>query len=158
MAKPICFPNQFNRQYSSIFTFTCPVVDRSQLKSNWHQSIHSGYLQNVEHMTTRQTAYQRTSNHHPRNKLSCLSHGIHSNLWNGQEWAKWISPDTESIHSMRKGQETHTNGQRILLFIMRPLAISHKVWQRLYFSDIRVIIQDKYSKILYFIYQSQVSE
>ena len=47
----------------------CPVVDRSQLRSNGHQRIHTGYLQNALRMRTGhrtgQTAYQRMSNAHP---------------------------------------------------------------------------------------------
>ena len=50
---------------------TCPAVDRSQFRSNGHQRIHIGYLQDAERMRTGkptrtgQTAYQRTSNVHP---------------------------------------------------------------------------------------------
>ena len=31
---------------------TCPVVDRSQLDSNGHQQIHTGYLQDAKRMRT----------------------------------------------------------------------------------------------------------
>ena len=34
---------------------TCPEVDRSQLRSNEHQPIHTGYLQDADHMRNRQT-------------------------------------------------------------------------------------------------------
>ena len=48
-----------------VLTVTCPVVDRSQVKSNGHQRIHTGYLQDAERTRTGQTAYKRTSNVHP---------------------------------------------------------------------------------------------
>ena len=35
---------------------TCPEVDHSQLRSNGHQRIHTGYLQDAERMRTGQTA------------------------------------------------------------------------------------------------------
>ena len=53
------------RPGSSVLTVTCPVVDRSQLRSNGHKRMHTGYLQDAERTRTGQTAYQRTSNVHP---------------------------------------------------------------------------------------------
>ena len=53
------------RPGNSVLTVTFPVVDRSQVRSNGHQRIHTGYLQNAEQMRTGQTAYQRTSNVNP---------------------------------------------------------------------------------------------
>ena len=50
---------------NSVLTVTCPVVDRSQVRSNGHQRIHTGYLQDAERTRTGQTAYKRTSNVHP---------------------------------------------------------------------------------------------
>ena len=53
------------RPGKSVLTVTCPVVDRSQVRSNGHQRIHTGYLQDAERTRTGQTAYKRTSNVHP---------------------------------------------------------------------------------------------
>ena len=36
-------------------SFTCPVADRSQLRSKGHQRIYTGNLQDAECMGTRQT-------------------------------------------------------------------------------------------------------
>ena len=52
------------RPGNSVLTVTCPVVDRSQVRSNGHQRIHTGYLQDAERTRTGQTAYKRTSNGH----------------------------------------------------------------------------------------------
>ena len=35
------------RPGTSVLTVTCPVVDRSQVRSNGHQRIHTGYLQDA---------------------------------------------------------------------------------------------------------------
>ena len=53
------------RPGNSVLTVTCPVVDRSKLRSNGDQRICTGYLPDAERMRTGQTAYQRTSNVHP---------------------------------------------------------------------------------------------
>ena len=53
------------RPGNSVLTVTCPVVDRSQHRSNGHKRMHTGYLQDAERTRTGQTAYQRTSNVHP---------------------------------------------------------------------------------------------
>ena len=53
------------RPGNSVLTVTCPVVDRSQVRSNGHQWINTGYLQDAERTRTGQTAYQRTSNVRP---------------------------------------------------------------------------------------------
>ena len=42
---------------------TCLEVDRSQLRSNGHQWIHTGDLQDAERMRTRQTARERGKPH-----------------------------------------------------------------------------------------------
>ena len=52
------------RPENSVLTVTCPVVDRSQVRSNAYQRIHTGYLQDAERMRTGQTAYKRASNVH----------------------------------------------------------------------------------------------
>ena len=52
------------RPGNSVVTVTFPVLDRSQLGSNGHLRIHTGYLQDAERTRTGQTAYQRTSNVH----------------------------------------------------------------------------------------------
>ena len=44
-------------------SFTCPAVDRSQLRSNRHQQIHKGYLQDAERMRTGQTAREPDKPH-----------------------------------------------------------------------------------------------
>ena len=49
------------RPGNSFSTVKCPVVDRSQLRSNGHKRMHTVYLQNAERTRTGQTAYQRTS-------------------------------------------------------------------------------------------------
>ena len=46
-------------------SFTCPADDRSQFRSNGHQRIYTGCLQDAERMRTGQTAYQRMGNVHP---------------------------------------------------------------------------------------------
>ena len=53
------------RPRNSVLTVTCPVVERSQLRSNGHKRMHTGYLQDAERTRTGQTAYQRKSNVHP---------------------------------------------------------------------------------------------
>ena len=55
----------FNMRYSSVLTVTCPVVDRSQLRTNGHKLMHTRYLHDAERTRTGQTAYQRTSNVYP---------------------------------------------------------------------------------------------
>ena len=45
------------RQGNSV---TWPVVDRSQLRSNRHQRVHTGYLQDAQRMRTGQTHENRT--------------------------------------------------------------------------------------------------
>ena len=52
-------------------SFTCPVVDRTQLRSNGHQRVHTGYLQEAERMRTGQTAREPGKPH-----TNC--HGTHS--------------------------------------------------------------------------------
>ena len=49
-------------------SFTCPAVDRSQLRSNGHQRIHTGcgmHENRTNRTRTGQTTYQRMSNVHP---------------------------------------------------------------------------------------------
>ena len=41
----------------------CPVVDRSQLRSNGHKRIYTGYLQDAEHMRTGQTTREQDKPH-----------------------------------------------------------------------------------------------
>ena len=59
----------FNMLYSPgklrLLTVTCPVVDRSRIRSNEHKRMHTGYQQDAERTRTGQTAYQRTSTVHP---------------------------------------------------------------------------------------------
>ena len=98
---------------NSVLTVTYPVVDRSQLRSNGHKRVHTGYLHDAERTRTGQTAHQRTSNVHPPDifirwrpfevlNMSKTCQRIRPD--------KADIPDTERIHRMRNGQETHANG------------------------------------------------
>ena len=127
----------FNRRYSSgelrhvYLTVICPVVDRSQVRSNGHQRIHTGYLQDAERTRTGQTAYKRTSNVHPPDIFI---------RWRPFEHVQNLPTDktgqnghhlTRNAFTARgtdeKRMRTDTNGQRILLSVTRPLALSGKV-------------------------------
>ena len=101
-----------SRPRNSVLTVTCPVVDRSQLRSNGDQRICTEYrMQNAWEPDKPHTRAQITFIHR-----TSLSGGVRSKFWtcpklaNGQDRTKRISPDTERIHRMRNGQETHANG------------------------------------------------
>ena len=60
--------HRFNRYMSCSWPFATKIFSclvSSYLRSNGHQRIHTGYLQDAERTRTGQTAYQRTSNVHP---------------------------------------------------------------------------------------------
>ena len=54
-----------HRTHMRYSTLTCPVDDRSPIRSNKHQQIHTRYLQDLERTRNGQTPYQLTSNVHP---------------------------------------------------------------------------------------------
>ena len=92
----LCIPCPFDMRYSSIFTLTCPVVDRSQLRSNGHQRTHTGYLQDAERTRIRQTAYQPTSN------------GLHWNLYHVYPVASVQSfKHVQNLPTDKAGQNGH---------------------------------------------------
>ena len=111
---------------------TCPVVDNSQLRSNRHQRIHTGYLQDAERMRTWQTAWESDRPHTNAwvkfIHRTYLSGGVHLKFWpcpklaNGSDRTKQISPDTERIQRMANGQAS--GHQRTENFTVRYTSVS----------------------------------
>ena len=122
---------------------TCPVVDRSQLRSNGHQRIHRGYLQDVERMRTGQSAHEPDK---PHTKAwvtfihrTYLSGDARSKFWivqnlptdtcrTGQNGYRLTRNAFTAWRTNKKRMQTDTNGQRILLSVTRPLVLSGKGW------------------------------
>ena len=109
--------------------FTCPVDDRSQLGSNGHQRIHTGYLQDAERIRTGQIAYQRMSNVHPP-YIFIRWHPF--DVLNMSKTCQRIGPDKTDItrhgtHSPH-GERTKNSCKRTrILSVTRPLVLSGKV-------------------------------
>ena len=86
---------------------TCPVVDSSQLRSNRHQQIHTGYIQDAEHMRTGQTAQELDKYHtNIRAKIFILRRQFE--VLNMSKTCQQIGPDKADItcygtHSSHEG-------------------------------------------------------
>ena len=127
-------------------TCTCPVVDRSQLRSNGHQQIHTWYLQDALRMRNGQTTREPDTPH--TNGWVTFTHRTYLSGGVGRSFEQVQNLPTDKTgqngyhltrnaftHRMGNGrEETHANGHErteILLSVTRPLVLSGKVRESL---------------------------
>ena len=98
----------------------------SQVRSNGHQRILTGYIQDAERKRTGRTAYKRTSNVHPPDIFIRWRPLEVLNMFKTcQRMTKRTSPDTERIHRTRNRQEMQANGhERTDNFTVRYASVS----------------------------------